>query len=69
MKALSITESKVADPSSDCSSEHNARKLEEDVGIERDGVQAGLVAEVPASEASTRCCEAEPTESTEDLEA
>lgn len=69
MKALSVTESKVSDPSSDSCTEHDARELKEDVGVEWNGVQASLIAEVPASEGSTCSSEGEPTTAAEDLEA
>ena len=50
MKALSVTESKIADETADDTAEEEAREGEHDVGVEGDGVKAGLGAEVPPTE-------------------
>ena len=50
VKALSVTESKIADETADDTAEEEAREGEHDIGVEGDGVEAGLGAEVPPTE-------------------
>ena len=53
VEALSVAESKIADCATDDSAEEDAREGEHDVGVEGDGVEAGLGAEVPPTESGT----------------
>ena len=68
VKALSVTESKIADETADDTTEEEAREGEHDVGVEGDGVEAGLGAEVPPTEGGA--CEdgAKESVASEDLQ-
>jgi hypothetical protein len=68
VKALSVTESKIADETADDTAEEEAREGEHDVGVEGDGVEAGLGAEVPPTEGRASEDWAKESVTSEDLQ-
>ena len=68
MKALSVTESKIADETADDTAEEEAREGEHDVGVEGDGVEAGLGAEVPPTEGGASENRSKKSVTSEDLQ-
>lgn len=68
MEALSVTESQVANGGTDDTTEEHAGEREHDVGVEGDGVDAGLDAEVPPAEGGASEGGGEEAVAAEDLE-
>jgi len=68
VKALSVAKSKISGEAADDTAEEDAGEGEHDVGVEGDGVEAGLGAEVPPTEGGA--CEdgAKESVASEDLQ-
>ena len=68
VKALSVAESKISNETADHTTEEDAREGEHDVGVEGDGVEAGLGAEVPPTEGGASENRPEKSVTSEDLQ-
>ena len=68
MEALPITESKIADWTTDYSTKENAREGKHDVSVERDGIKACLRAKVPPTERGACESRCEESVTSEDLQ-